>query len=39
MEAFVLSEGKETNLKPEVWVSAYPIPFEKINLVFYPEKN
>ncbi|MEL7589443.1 MAG: hypothetical protein AAGU19_22205 [Prolixibacteraceae bacterium] len=39
IEAFVLSEGKETNLKPEVWISAYPIPFEKINLVFYPEKK
>lgn len=39
LEAFVLSEGKQTVLKPEVWITAYPIPFEKLNLVLHPKKK
>jgi hypothetical protein len=36
IEAWILKLGKEgsTDLKPEVWLSTYPIPFENKTLVF-----
>ncbi|MBB3699315.1 hypothetical protein KMW28_25660 [Flammeovirga yaeyamensis] len=40
IEAFVLAFDKEKlDLKPEVWISAYPIPFEKKRLVLYKKKD
>jgi hypothetical protein len=34
IEAFVIANDKNKVLSPEVWLSAYPVPFEKMNLKF-----
>jgi hypothetical protein len=36
IEAFVMAFNDElSNLKPEIWISAYPIPFEEKKLVLF----
>ncbi|MDD4920855.1 MAG: hypothetical protein PHS30_00090 [Bacteroidales bacterium] len=35
IEAFVLSSGKDVNVKPEIWITAYPEPFKTLDLNLY----
>ncbi|MGQ1785360.1 hypothetical protein [Saccharicrinis sp. GN24d3] len=40
MELFVFGyDKKHLDFKPEVWITAYPFPWEKIELVLEPKKN
>lgn len=39
MEAFVIASDKNTALSPELWISAYPVPYEKMQLKLIKKSN
>ncbi|MGV8094033.1 MAG: hypothetical protein AB2L24_19390 [Mangrovibacterium sp.] len=38
IEAFLLASDKDIQIKPEVWITAYPAPYQAVDLTLYEKK-